>query len=73
MQPGEVAAIMQQLAELPVVMLQMSQQAENYCGQLRILRREARETLDILDTLEARLHGANLLADRLIALREEGN
>jgi hypothetical protein len=61
------------IAEMPVLILQCSQQTESFCNQVRILRREARETLDILDQVEARLHGAKLLADRLIALREEGN
>jgi len=70
-QPGEVAEFMEQLKELPTVMYQIGQQAESYCGRLRILRREARETLDVLDQLESRLHGANLLADRLKALCEE--
>jgi hypothetical protein len=68
-QPGEAAEFMAQLKELPTVMYQISQQAESYAGQLRILRREARDTLDLLDQVEARLHSSNLLADRLKALQ----
>jgi hypothetical protein len=71
MKPGEIAAVMAQITEMPTLIFQCSQQTESFCNQMRVLRREANETLDALNELEARLHGTCLQAERLEELRAE--
>ena len=55
MKPGEIASVMAQIAEMPTLIFQCSQQAESFCNQMRLLKREATETLDALQQLETQL------------------